>query len=397
MQNDPIEPESGGDPPLAEIEDGRSAARQAMDRLNDNNRIITESMMLNRNEKLTDQQVQDVVDRFTAYLDARGMTRAQAARECGYAPSTLSLFSSGKYVADRSGIAIDLNNWMERDSRRNQGRRPKNYVKTWIAEDIRTTVYQADKLRMMACVVVPSGAGKTMVLRALTDELNGVYVYCSDGFTARDLLRAIASGLGYEGNNATRGQLLRVIVERLTGTNRIIFVDEAQNAGKHIGALRSIYDLTQSPVIMAGSHEILGFINDRAHGRGQFSSRTIRYNALDYVRDAEGGPDGSERGRDLFTIEEIQAFFDSKRIRLDREATKMVWALACLPNHGTLRLVEATIETIFNTIPDVELVTREMVIDALQLLVGAGAGYLQNKAQRHLEISRSASAVAKAG
>jgi DNA transposition AAA+ family ATPase len=385
--------------PADQADRERQMATEAVDRLNDSNRVLIEARMLPKDKPLTADQVADVVERFNSYSGEHRLTSRQVARECGYSSPVISEWSAGKYKGDVDAVTHAVNDWMERDARRRQSRRPKDYVKTWIAESVRTYAYLADKRGMMAAIVVPAGAGKTKVLKALTAEMRGVYVYCNEGVTARDLYRLIGVELGWQNKAGTRGQLLRFIVDQLKGTNRILFVDEAQNAGKHIGCLRSVHDQAQVPIVMAGTDEILQFANDRDHGRGQFSSRCIRYNAMDHVHNAEGGgPPGSDAvGRDLFSIEEIQAFFSMKKIRVDRDALNLLWALACLPSHGTLRLVENTIDTVMDLNADLTVVTRDYVVAALQSLVGSEAVYLQRLTRRHIEISRaSAGAVARA-
>jgi hypothetical protein len=286
---------------------------------------------------------------------------------------------------------------MERDCRRQQARRPKDYVSTWVAEDIRTIVYQADKRMMMAAIVAPAGSGKTKVLKTLTEEMRGIYVYCEAEMTVRDLYFAIAGSLGWRSPRGVKGDLRRFIIEKLTDTHRVIFLDEAHQLGRWIGSIRAIHDEARVPIIMAGTDEILQFVNDRAHGRGQFSSRCIRYNAMDHVHNAEG-PEGGAGGRDLFTIEEIKAFFDMKKIRFDRDALEMVWALACLPNYGTLRLVENMIDVVFDCNPDLEVVSRSHLVEALRALVGNEAIHLQRLETRHADLSRSAGkSLAKVG
>ena len=384
----PADARGGGDDDGAEADarDRQRAAREAMDRLNDSNRLLVEARMLPRDKSLTAEQVAGVVTAFAAYAAERKVSMAAVAREVGFAPSVVSEWAAGRYRGNLDAVTHAVNDWMERDARRNQHRRPKDYVRTWVAEDVRTYAYLADKRGMMAAIVVPSGAGKTKVLKALTAEMRGVYVYCRENVTARDLYRAIATALGWQVQGGGSGDLLRYIVEQLDGTHRPVFVDEAQNAGKHIGCLRSIHDQTGVPIVMAGTDEILRHVNDRAHGRGQLSSRCIRYNAMDHVHNAEG-PDGGEVGRDLFTVEEIQAFFAMKKIRVDRDALRLLWSLACLPNYGTLRLVENVLDTVAHAYAGLDVVTREHVVFGLQSLVGGEATALQRLARRHADAS----------
>lgn len=42
-----------------------------------------------------------------------------------------------------------------------------------------------------------------------------------------------------------------------------------------------------------------------------------------------------------------------KKIRIDRDALKFLWLLACLPNFGCLRLIEHCTETAIDLEPDV--------------------------------------------
>ncbi len=76
-----------------------------------------------------------------------------------------------------------------------------------------------------------------------------------------------------------------------------------------------------------------------------------------------------------------------KKIRVDRDALRLLWSLACLPNYGTLRLVENTLDTITDAYADLAVVTREHVVAALQSLVGNEASALQRLARRHADAS----------
>jgi DNA transposition AAA+ family ATPase len=376
-----------------ELRQGAQTAREAMDRLNEKNRILSEAIMLPRTAKLSIEQIDTIAERFAEYVKSRGISMKQAAKEIGYSRSTLSEWNGAKYLGDVDAVGRAINQWMELDSRRRSAHSPKDYVQTWIAEDMRSQVYLADKHGLMLALVVPAGAGKTMVLKALTEELRGVYVSCEAGMTGRDLFFKIAEALGWNQKGGSRGELSRFIISILAGTKRIIFLDEAHQLGDKIGMVRSIHDEAKVPIVFAGTDDILRAVNDRAHGRGQFSSRTIRYNALDLIHNAET-PGGA--GRDLFSIEEIKAFFAMKHIRVDRGALEMCWRLACLPNYGTLRTIENAIDLVFDAEPHLQVVTRDHIIEALQLLVGAESIHMLKLVRRDEEASRPA-AIAKAG
>jgi hypothetical protein len=249
----------------------------------------------------------------------------------------------------------------------------------------------------MAAIVAPAGSGKTLVLKALANEMRGLLVTVYQGMGVRDLYRAVAEPLGYASTKrGSRADVLNFIVDKLSGTSRIIFLDEAHLLGNHIGAVRAIHDLAGVPIVMAGTADILDLINDRAHGRGQFSSRCLRFNALEFVQNAEDSRDGSA-GRPLFSVAEIQEFFATRKIRLDRDAMKLVWALSCLPNYGCLRLVGTLVDIATDAEPGIALITRDHILGAMQSLIGGESAYLTRLAQRHIETDADETPARKVG
>lgn len=363
--------------------------REAMDRLNETNRILLEARMLSRKQPLSLQQTADTIEQFRHYTEQRRMPMVQVSREINYAESVISQWKAGNYRGDVEAVTRAINDWLERDARRASAERPKDTVSTWVAETIRTIALQADKQVMMAVIVAPAGAGKTKVLRAMTDEMRGIYLYCFTSMTEREFLASLLAAMGKTVAGKTKAALMRQVVGELKGTKRILFLDEAQQLPKAIGCIRSIHDQAQVPIVMAGTADILRYVDDRADGRGQFSSRTIRCNLLDFVCNAED-PNGNPAGRDLFTIEEIRSFFAMRSMRLADDAMRLMWALACLPNFGTLRLIGNVADIAADVNRSADMLTRQHLIGALQMLVGGEAKYLNNLAERHQEKSRVA-------
>ena len=65
-------------------------------------------------------------------------------------------------------------------------------------------------------------------------------------------------------------------------------------------------------------------------------------------------------------------------------ALRLMWALACLPNYGTLRLIGTT-AAVAADLSNGEALTRQQLLAALQLVVGGEAKYLRTLADRHDE------------
>ncbi len=367
--------------------------REAMDRLNESNRILVEARMLSRSKPITDEQRCEVVELFNSYTRGRGIPLARVAREIDFSESVVSQWRGGSYPGNVDEVTRAINQWMERDARRAAAEKPKDSVPTWVAETIRTIACQADRLNMMAAIVAPSGSGKTMVLKAMERELRGILIYCTEALTPRELLLSLAHGMGKKTAAGTEASLMRTVVDALRGTRRIILLDEAHQLKKAIRCVRAIHDQAQVPIIMAGTSDILRFVDDRTDGRGQFSRRTLRCNLLDYVKNAED-PNGTQAGRDLFSIEEIEAFFAMRQIRLADDAMRLMWALACLPNHGTLGLIGTVADIAASVSGGAQALTRQQVLSALQMIVGGEAKYVRTLADRQAEKSERKAMVA---
>lgn len=372
-------------------EQNKSSLPEAMDRLNEQNRILLEARMLPPNKPLTAEHTYSIIERFNEYIAERGIKPARVSREIKYSESTLSQWRANVYKGDIDAVTRAVNNWMERDARRAEADKPKDYVKTWVAETMRTMCYQADKRGKMLVIIAPSGTGKTKVLQAIAEEMRGIYIQADDGKRApKELIRCLCAAVKGK-TTGTIGVMLASLIEQLRKQPRIIIIDECQFLARCLSVIRSVYDQAGVPVIMAGTSDILPYVDDRTDGRGQFASRTLFCNIMDAIVDVErdGGGDKSE-SRDLFSLEEIAAFFETKKIRLTREALMFAWSLACLPNYGTLRFafdVAAMAEEWAKKDP----VDRKHMMNALQLCLGRPlAKHVKTIAQRHEEFSRTA-------
>jgi DNA transposition AAA+ family ATPase len=349
----------------------REEAREAMDRINAQNRILEESRMIPRDKPLTMEQSHEVATHFQEYIKQHGMSASDAAKQIGYSKAVLSEWTGNTYKGNRDKVTHAVNDWMERDAKRRSVPQSAEHVATWLCEDIKSIVDRADKQLMMAAITAPAGSGKTTMLKYLTKSMRGVYIYCEGGMTAKDLYLSLASALGWHKSAGSRAELLNFIVTALTGTRRIIFLDEAHQLGHRIGSIRAIYDRASVPIVMAGTHEIVNFLlKDRASGCGQFASRCIVYNAADQMRTSDGDSDGQ---RYLFDIRQIEAFFAQKKIRLAKDALQMVWAMACLAEWGTLRFADNVVKAAMELEPGTMPITRRMVMLGLELQVGRGA------------------------
>jgi DNA transposition AAA+ family ATPase len=344
--------------------------------------------MLPRDKKLTAEQIDEVRQAFVAYLKQNKLNYSRVADPVGYSAPVLSEWVSGKYSGDVESVTRRVNDWMERDARRSKAKRPAGYIPTQVAEDMRSIIITADKAGMMAAIVAPSGSGKTFVLKSLEEELNGLYIRCDDTFTPSQLLRQIARSMGAKALSHFTYEVQEWVVERLRAKRHVLMLDEAQHLKpKTMSRIRTLHDAAGVTVILVGTADILEIVNDRHDGRGQFSRRCIRYNVLEYVRNVGDPRGGAAGGRDLFSMEEVRSFFASKRIRLHRDGLEMLWLIACLPNYGTLGFAEKVASIAIDMFGDEEALTRDTIMQAMQILMGDEVTLVKRYAKQHLEES----------
>lgn len=337
--------------------------------------------------KLTAEHIKSVRTTFTAYTYQKDITYATVAKQIGMSGSVISQWAGGTYAGDVDKVARTINNWMERDARSRGATIDVAFIPTKVAEEMQTIAKIAISHKKMAVIVVPSGAGKTMVMEVLSGEARGFYIYCDEDLTPSAFLNTLTKivGRSQAPTKGTRAQLMDYLVNALKGTNRPIFLDEAHRLRKDVfPRIRTLHDRTNTAIIMAGTHEILEHIDDQANGRGQMASRCLRYNAMDYVYNAEDPSGGAKLGRPLFSRDEINKFLAELNIKLDIQAVDYAWALACLPGHGCLRTLKEVIDLIRERNKGKQI-SRNLMYEYTKLLFGQEGMRIITLANHHTQ------------
>ncbi len=355
-----------------------------MNAMQNSTRVIQWARMLPMS-KLTDEHIVSVRKTYLQYTYKFNITAAAAAKATGIAASTLSQWANDKYRGDSEGIARKVNSWIADDARRRDVRVDLPYVPTKVAEDMRTMAKLAYDERCMAALVCPSGAGKTMVLQLLAQEMNGFYIYCHEQMTPKKFVQTLAKAVKALPAGNTIADLIDAVVEKVMDSGRPIMLDEGQRLPPMVYTIvRTIHDRSQSPVIIAGTEEILTKINDRANNAGQFHSRTLRWNAMDYVENV-ANPDGQKLGRPLFSREEVQALFAHMPLKLRPEAEEMVWAITCLPGYGCVRTVKRVLNMAYRKWPN-KAITRNELWAIVSIFYGSQGVHIRTLAEKHAKV-----------
>lgn len=345
----------------------------AMDILIQSDRVYKEARMLPTGRPLTTDEhelVRAALHRLMKERQDAGEPLAitAIAAAIGYSTSAVSTWIRHCYRGDEEKVTRAINIYVERQTRRSETEAPRDYVETWVCEEMMAFVRMADRHRKMAAITAPPGSGKDKVIEILADQLGAYVVQCSKQTTPKQLIMAIGVAIG--GKAIRRGandEMMRAIVERLKDRSCLIFLNEAQQLVRDCASvIRFIYDESGVPFIMFGSSNIFQFIDDRASGDGQFWRRCFKLNITN-LRQVVADPDNPEKaGRPLFTKKEIKAFLDRRQVRLNKDAIELVWQVAQLEAHGTLGLAMDVVGVAASLYPT-EPLTRDMILEALEL------------------------------
>ncbi len=200
------------------------------------------------------------------YLSSTKRSQASVSKELGISTGTLSQFLSGDYTGSNESIAEKVSQFLELEARRKHRTPPPDFTKKLNNTKL---VYSAlDYLRVannIATVIGAAGSGKTTALKHYTEENNGVIYVQADATkkSPRTVLVLILKAMGMKPHGSS-SDMLDSLIEELTGTNRLIIIDEAQHlTERSFDTLRALNDHAGVGLVYAGTPDIL----NRMYGR----------------------------------------------------------------------------------------------------------------------------------
>lgn len=179
----------------------------------------------------------------------------------------------------------------------------------------------AHKDNEIALVSGDAGAGKTTALKYNTDTNTGVIFVTANACvtTATAVLGLICKKTGRQ-VPARRAALMNTLVEQLSGTNRLIIIDEADHLSLDaLQAVRNLNDEAHCGIILSGNDKIYRQMLSPRHG---YEFDQIRTRIV--VR---------KKVYNEYTVEEMQAIFPS----LSQECIRYLLKLACAESLRTAR------------------------------------------------------------
>ena len=331
---------------------------------------------------LTDQDVQEVIDKVKEYQKAKGVKNSQIAKALLISPTTVSEILSGKYNADARPIVMAMDRWLER--RQNSDEQPDTakFVWTGVARQVRLAAQRAIATAdaghdtRIALVWGDPGCGKTLALQAVAETEGAILISCDfHSASASGLIAKIARSL-HPIPSGFGSSLYQAVVEKLRGSGKLIIVDEIHallNAkdDNPFHTLRRLSDETGCPQLWAASCDLVSQLRLRETRREPLAQIISRIGTQFHLTAPIAGQSG-DGGRPLFTVDEIIQIYGRNEMRISRDGAKFLAKLTTDAHHGLLRTCTALVAdaTVMNRAKGGEL-TVDMLWEAAQLSLQA--------------------------
>jgi DNA transposition AAA+ family ATPase len=355
-----------------------------LDKLLNAHRVLGESRMIRTEtdpKDLTDQDIQDVIDRIKAYQKEKGAKNAQIARAIMVSPSVISQVLGGTYAADCRPLIVAMDRWLERRKSADDAPELVKFVLTGVARKVRLAAQRAIASADMgldsriSLVWGDPGCGKTMALEAVAETENAILISCDfHAASEAGLLRKIAAQL--KGFSSMSGwQAFEKIKQRLHGSGKLIIVDEihallqAKNDNP-FHMLRRLSDETGCPQLWSASCDLISELRKREQRREPLAQIIRRVGTQFHLTAAIAG--NGDDGQPLCSVEEIIQIFGRGEMRLSKDAARFLARICASPRSGLLGTCASLVgHAIAMNRRNADTLTAEMLWEAAQVTMQA--------------------------
>jgi DNA transposition AAA+ family ATPase len=230
-----------------------------------------------------------VIQELFEYLDARGITQAQASRELGCSPGLLSSLKTGTYPGDVTKWQEVIANYLERERSRSTILEIP-IIETSLLKQVQAACDIAYEEPDIAVITGPAGCGKSEAFKAYVrrHQERVYYLEANKATTPHVLIMRLAElfGLSMKGNAS---DVTNRIGAFLQGRDTLAIIDQADDLSDHsLEYLRQIvFDAGQIGLVLAGLPKLAGQIMNARNDHDQLLSRVGLYLRLPAVEAAE--------------------------------------------------------------------------------------------------------------
>lgn len=183
-----------------------------------------------------------VIERVNAALAADSeLTQVQVSKQAGMSEAVLSALMAGTYKGNVERNLAKLEKWLKtrEESAKTQDlvRGPKDeWLPLPTSVRIQNVMKTAQALRAWGLVYKGAGVGKTTTARHYQSENSNVWIFTADPFRNNEMavLQGLCDQLKIACHGMTRARMSEAIAQRISGTNGLLLIDEAQYLSERI-------------------------------------------------------------------------------------------------------------------------------------------------------------------
>ena len=197
-----------------------------------------------------------------ALADFMGQSRKsqrQLSKETGLSTSVISQFLNGTYTGDNEEVAKTIGQYLAVGKERLNSVSDVQFVeKLYNTQEVLFACNYAHRNNDITLVSGDAGAGKTTALKYYAEHNTGVIFVTANACitTATAILSLICRQIGRQ-VPTRRAALMNTLVEQLTGTNRLIIIDEADHLLLDaLQAVRNLNDTAHCGIVLSGNDKI---------------------------------------------------------------------------------------------------------------------------------------------
>lgn len=243
------------------------------------------------------------------HKEEKGLSWPQLGKLTDVAPSTMSLFATGKYVGNNENIAVKVLAYRDRLTAQAEIAAEMPMVPSWYdtatAAKLTSLLTWAQSGKIVLIVTSP-GIGKTRTAERFEAGDPNVWLATMAPSSAgvATMLIEIAAAIGLGEVKGSPQQLSRQIKARVKGKKGLLIIDEAQElTDKALNELRGLHDQTGVGIALLGNETVVGQLDTRKSALAQISSRfSIKHvqaapipGDLDALFDAWGIQDAAQK------------------------------------------------------------------------------------------------------
>jgi len=224
---------------------------------------------------MSDERQQELREALKGLMESYALSLSQVGRSIGVAPSTVSMWLSGKYRGDNQRLAEAVESYLKvfRERQSVQKRRVK-----FVPTSVSGKMFEVARLCHLECEIGlaygEAGIGKTMALKEYARLNPDVILIEADlGFTAKALFEELLDALGLQPRGHLHG-MFKEVVEALKDSGRLLIVDEAEHLPRRaLELLRRLYDKAGVGILLVGLPALRNNIKGRRRDFAQLYSR----------------------------------------------------------------------------------------------------------------------------